>query len=89
MRRGGWSHNACTPSADSRMRQVWRSTGFGVAKAVAVRLYEEFGFDAVDAGPLSEGWRFERGRPAYCVRFGKADLQSVLAATTRDGPLSA
>ena len=59
------------------------------AKAVAVGLYEEFGFDAVDAGPLSEGWRFERGRPAYCVRFGKADLQSVLAATTRDGPLSA
>lgn len=59
------------------------------AKAVAVKLYDEFGFDAVDVGPLSEGWRFERGTPAYCVPFTKADLQKVLASTMRDGPLSA
>ena len=58
-------------------------------KAVAVKLYDEFGFDAVDVGPLSEGWRFERGTPAYCVPFTKADLQKVLASTMRDGPLSA
>ncbi len=37
------------------------------AKAIAVTLYDEFGFDAVDVGMLSEGWRFERGTPAYCV----------------------
>ncbi len=59
------------------------------AKAVAIKLYDEFGFDAVDVGPLSEGWRFERGTPAYCVPFGSAELAKVLAATTRDGPLSA
>ena len=61
----------------------------GDAKAVAIKLYDEFGFDAVDVGPLSEGWRFERGTPAYCVPFTKADLQKVLASTMRDGPLSA
>lgn len=59
------------------------------AKSVAIGLYEAFGFDAVDVGPLAEGWRFERGRPAYCVPFNRADLQKVLAATTRDGPLAA
>lgn len=58
------------------------------AKAVAIGLYDQFGFDAVDVGPLPEGWRFERGRPAYCVPFNKADLEKVLAATTRDGQLT-
>lgn len=53
------------------------------AKAIVVRLYDEFGFDAVDAGPLKEGWRFERDRPAYCVPFDKAKLAQVLAATVR------
>lgn len=61
----------------------------GDAKAVAIKLYDEFGFDAVDVGPLSEGWRFERGTPAYCVPFNAVDLQAVLTSTTRDGPLSA
>lgn len=54
------------------------------AKAVVVRLVEQFGFDVVDAGPLSEGWRFERARPAYCVPLNKAALERTLAATTGD-----
>lgn len=49
------------------------------AKAVAAQLYEEFGFDTVDAGPLSEGWRFENDTPAYCARLNKADLEKALA----------
>ncbi len=52
-------------------------------KAIAAGLYEEFGFDAVDVGPLSEGWRFERGRPVYCVPMNAGDLRSALAATIR------
>jgi predicted dinucleotide-binding enzyme len=55
------------------------------AGAIAVRLYDEFGFDAVDAGPLSEGWRFERGTPVYCVPMTAGALRDALAATTR-GP---
>ena len=53
------------------------------AKAVVAKLMDEFGFDVVDAGPLSEGWRFERARPAYCVPFERAELATVLAGTTR------
>lgn len=52
-------------------------------KAIAARLYDEFGFDAVDAGPLGEGWRFERGRPVYCVPLTAAALQAALAKTIR------
>lgn len=52
-------------------------------KAIAAKLYDEFGFDAVDVGRLAEGWRFEAGTPAYCARLAKADLERALAAATR------
>lgn len=52
-------------------------------KRIAGELYEAFGFDVVDAGLLSEGWRFERGTPAYCVRMSKSELIDTLAATER------
>ena len=51
------------------------------AKQLVASLIEAFGFDAVDAGPLSEGWRFERARPVYCVPFTKAALTAALATT--------
>jgi len=52
-------------------------------KAIAAELVEAFGFDVVDAGPLSEGWRFERDTPAYCARLRKAELVAALASATR------
>ncbi len=53
------------------------------AKATVAQLMDQFGFDAVDAGGLSEGWRFERARPAYCIPFKRDELAAVLAGTTR------
>lgn len=53
------------------------------AKAIVAKLYDECGFEAVDAGPLSEGWRFERGRSAYCVPLTRYDLERTLAGTLR------
>lgn len=55
-------------------------------KAIAAALYEAFGFDTVDAGPLSEGWRFERGQPAYCVRMTRPTLLTTLSDTPRRYP---
>ncbi|ERK18076.1 MAG: NAD(P)-binding domain-containing protein [Pantoea sp.] len=52
-------------------------------KAIAVALYDAFGFDAVDAGPLAEGWRFERGMPSYCVRMNSSELIAALARAVR------
>ncbi len=48
------------------------------AKRVVTELFDILGFDVVDAGPLAEGWRFERARPAYCVPLDKAGLQKAL-----------
>ena len=35
------------------------------AKAAVTAFLDSIGYDAYDAGPLSEGWRFQRDTPAY------------------------
>ena len=45
-----------------------------------------FGFDAVDAGALSEGWRFQRGMPSYCVRMTESELRAALEGAVRPEP---
>ncbi|WCE04835.1 NAD(P)-binding domain-containing protein [Pseudoxanthomonas sp. JBR18] len=45
---------------------------------------DALGFDAVDAGPLRDSWRFERAKPAYCVPFDRAGLIQALAAAERN-----
>jgi len=47
------------------------------------RLYDAFGFDAVDACSLSEGWRFQRGMSSYCVRMTESELKAALAEAKR------
>jgi 8-hydroxy-5-deazaflavin:NADPH oxidoreductase len=41
-------------------------------------IYDRLGFDAVDAGPLSESWRFGRGQPAFIVRQNADQLTANL-----------
>lgn len=58
------------------------------ARQTATAFLDSLGYDVVDAGPLSEGWRFERARPAYCVPFDRAGLTAALAdagATVAEG----
>jgi len=54
-----------------------------VAKATVTRLLDQFGFDTVDAGPLSEGWRIERDTPGYGPRRTAEELRKDLAAASR------
>lgn len=49
------------------------------AKAVVAGLISEFGFDVVDAGPLVEGRRFDRDKPAYGASLTAAQLTEALA----------
>lgn len=49
------------------------------SKAIVTDLIEEFGFDVVDAGPLPEGRRFDRDKPAYGPRLTAAELREALA----------
>lgn len=53
------------------------------AKALVARLIDQFGFDVVDAGPLSEGWRFQRDTPGYGPRRTAEELRRDLAAAKR------
>jgi predicted dinucleotide-binding enzyme len=49
------------------------------AKAAVAAFFEDLGYDVVDAGPLQNGWRFERAQPAYCVRLDRSELEAKLA----------
>jgi 8-hydroxy-5-deazaflavin:NADPH oxidoreductase len=53
------------------------------AKRVVTDLINEFGFDVVDAGPLAEGWRFDRDQPAYGVRLNAEEMREALAQADR------
>jgi predicted dinucleotide-binding enzyme len=54
------------------------------AKRIVSEVIDSFGFDVVDAGPLSEGWRFQPEMPAYNVRQDADELVSALARATRE-----
>lgn len=54
-----------------------------VAKIAVLRLVEELGFDAVDAGKLEDSWRQGTGTPAYCKDLPAAALQRALAEAER------
>jgi len=53
------------------------------AKATVTHLLDQFGFDTVDAGPLSEGWRIQRDTPGYGPRRTAEELKKDLAAAKR------
>ena len=53
------------------------------ARATVARLIDQFGFDAVDVGPLKEGWRIQRDTPGYGLRRNAEELRRDLAAAKR------
>jgi 8-hydroxy-5-deazaflavin:NADPH oxidoreductase len=52
------------------------------AKAVVLGLVEDLGFDAVDAGNLSESWRQQPGTPVYAADFNADGVRRALAEAT-------
>jgi 8-hydroxy-5-deazaflavin:NADPH oxidoreductase len=57
------------------------------ANATVAHLLDQFGFDTVDAGPLSESWRIQRDTPGYGPRRNADELRSDLAAAKRTAPV--
>lgn len=49
-----------------------------VAKSQVQGLVEELGFDVLDVGGLSEGWRFQRDTPAYVYGANVAELRVLM-----------
>lgn len=72
-----------TPAGTPNRRALAVAGDDAEAVAFATKLYDEFGFDAVNVGPLSESWRVERDRPAYVVRQNAQELEANLAKANR------
>lgn len=56
------------------------------AKAVAMRLVDELGFDAVDAGGLDESWRQQPGSLVYGADLDAEGVRRALAEASPERP---
>jgi hypothetical protein len=72
-----------TPAGTENRRALATSSDFPEAAELVTRIYDEFGFDTVNLGPLSESWRVERDRPAYVVRQNREELEANLDLAPR------
>ena len=71
------------PAGTDSRRALATASDYPEAAELVTRLYDEFGFDTVNVGPLSESWRVERDRPAYVARQNAAELKDNLAKAPR------
>ncbi|MDH2445110.1 NAD(P)-binding domain-containing protein [Amnibacterium sp. CER49] len=72
-----------SPAGDSNRRALAVFGDDESAKQTVVALLDEFGFDAVDGGPLADSWRIERDKPGYVVRDTAEQLRQHLADAQR------
>jgi len=72
-----------TPAGSVNRRALATASDHDDAAAQVEKLYDEFGFDTVNIGPLSESWRVERDQPAYVVRQNADELRANLPLATR------
>lgn len=71
--------SAATPAGTADRRALSIAGDDAGAKRVVTDLIDAFGFDVVDAGPLSEGRRFDRDKPAYGAELPADQLREALA----------
>jgi predicted dinucleotide-binding enzyme len=72
-----------TSAGTPNRRALATSSDFPEAAELVTKLYDEFGFDTVNVGPLEDSWRVERDRPAYVIRQNADELRENLAKATR------
>ena len=71
------------PAGSPGRRALATSSDFEDAAQFVTELYDAFGFDTVNIGPLAESWRVERDQPAYGVRQTREELVANLARADR------
>jgi 8-hydroxy-5-deazaflavin:NADPH oxidoreductase len=71
------------PKGDPKRRALALAGDDDDAKQLVVRLYDEFGFDAVDLGPLGESWRVDPGQAGFVTRQNVAELTANAANASR------
>jgi 8-hydroxy-5-deazaflavin:NADPH oxidoreductase len=76
-------HKALPKSSKNRIALPVSGDDVG-SKLVVIALLDEMGFDVIDAGPLSESWRYQPGTPAYCADPTIQQLPLLLQRAKRD-----
>jgi 8-hydroxy-5-deazaflavin:NADPH oxidoreductase len=71
------------PKGDPKRRALALAGDDVAAKQLVAKLYDEFGFDALDVGDLQESWRIAPGQRAFVTRQNLAELKANVAAATR------
>jgi 8-hydroxy-5-deazaflavin:NADPH oxidoreductase len=71
------------PAGSANRRALAIAGNDTAAKSDVESLLDQFGFDTVDMGPLSESWRIQRDTPGYGPRRTAGELRKDLAAATR------
>ena len=71
------------PSGSPDRRALALAGNDARAKTEVAALLDQFGFDTVDVGPLSESWRIQRDTPGYGPRRTPEALRKDLAAAKR------
>jgi 8-hydroxy-5-deazaflavin:NADPH oxidoreductase len=72
-----------TPEGTPNRRALAHAGDDPEAKALVTNLYNEFGFDAIDAGGLADAWRLDVDQPTFVVRMNAEELQANLAKAER------
>jgi predicted dinucleotide-binding enzyme len=72
-----------TPQGTPNRRALAYAGDDPEAKRLVAELYDEFGFDPVDAGGLAEAWRLDVDQPTFVVRQNRQELKANLAAARR------
>jgi len=54
------------------------------AKTIVLRLVDELGYDAIDAGGLDESWRQQPGTPVYTMDFDASGVKRALSEATKE-----
>ena len=80
---------AGTPAGTPGRRALATSSDHAEAAQFVADLYDAFGFDAVNVGPLDESWRVERDQPAYVVAQNRDELVANLARAERTAAAAA
>lgn len=73
------------PAGSTNRRALVIAGDDASAKRTVAGLLDQFGFDTVDAGPLSESWRIQRDTPGYGPRRTAGELRKDLQAARRPG----
>jgi hypothetical protein len=71
------------PAGSANRRALAIAGNDPAANKTVSALLDQFGFDTVDMGPLSESWRIQRDTPGYGPRRTAGELRKDLAAAKR------